>query len=176
MRQSPTFIPSTLRVAVHAPSGYTTRQVPKCSQAKPPNDPSELRTESERRRNSPPKPMRRRRRRRSSAEDLDWDRLDSVPLVRSNRATPESGEDYWVDGNVMLSDADKGASGGRGARKTVKPKPIDEGLKNKLKEEVVTPYKQNWILRVALGIALLSVLVKLFGGFDTIPIISVPDL
>jgi len=104
--------------------------------------------------------------------------MDSVPIVRSDRATPESGEDYWVDGKFVLSDADSSQLSNKGRKGKAKkvPKEIDDGLKDKLKAEVVTPYEQNWILRIGVVVAILSVLVKLFGGLDTIPIIPVPDL
>lgn len=61
-------------------------------------------------------------------------------------------------------------------RKKKKRKQIDVNLKNKLREEVVSPYTQNWILRVSVVIFVLVVLVRLFGGLDTVPIISIPDL
>lgn len=161
----------------------------------PPRDPSALRTESENRRNQPVKPMRRRARRRQTDDDtLDWDNLPSVPIVR-REATPESGEDYWIDLSAAQksagvstgrddvaafdlysnSDDDGGDDGsttvvsGRGGE-------IDDSLRDRLKQEVVSPYTQNWILRVTVGIVVLIVLVAIFGGSDKAPIIPVPDL
>lgn len=137
-----------------------------CSAARPPNDPSSLRTESERRRNSPPKPLRRRRRRRGD-DDLDWDAMESVPIVRPD-APPESGEDYWVDADELLEPS--------AAPKPAPAKPLDEAVKQRLRQEVVSPYENNWILWVVAVVAVLVLLVKVFGGLDTLPIISVPDL
>ncbi|PXF43178.1 hypothetical protein BWQ96_07122 [Gracilariopsis chorda] len=137
-------------------------------EARPPNDPTSLRTESQRRRNSPPKPLRRRQRRRNEPDPLEWDKLESVPLVRSD-ASPESGEDYWVDPTVTLSDADPG-------KVRAKKKSIEPALKRKLKSEVVSPYSDNWILRAVVVVALLVLAVWKFGGLDTVPIITVPDL
>lgn len=136
--------------------------------ARPPNDPTDLRTESQRRRNSPPKPLRRRRRR--DTDPIDWDSMTSVPLVRPE-ARPESGEDYWweLDKSVKLGDPDLG-------NKPRKKREIDPNLKTKLRDEVVSPYTQNWILRVALLVLVLVVAVWVFGGEDTVPIIKVPDL
>lgn len=140
-------------------------------EARPPNDPTSLRTESQRRRNSPPKPLKRRRRRRQTEFDADaWDKLDSVPLVRSD-APPESGEDYWLDSSVTLSDA---VSGDLAKKKKVKD--IAPELKQKLKEEVVSPYTENWILRATILVLILVLAVWKFGGLDTLPIIPVPDL
>lgn len=139
--------------------------------ARPPNDPSSLRTESQRRRNSPPKPLRRRRRRREE-ESLDWDAMESIPLVRPD-ASPESGEDYWVDVDMVRLQEPGLGKGGKVKRKGKK---IDEGLKDKLKEEVVSPWKDNWILRVGIVVVILVLLVWVFGGEESVPIIKVPDL
>lgn len=168
---SPAFL-TTLTLRPASPASRTAT-IATCT-ARPPNDPSELRTESERRRNSPPKPLRRRRRRRGDdGANLDWEAMTSVPLVRPD-VNPESGEDYWMEIDaVSLSDPDMGDGL---AKKRRKGRPIDERLKTKLKDEVVSPWKDNWILQVAVVIAVLIVLVAVFGGLDTIPIISVPDL
>lgn len=143
-----------------------------CAQEGPvaPNDPSKLRTESQRRRNQPPKPLRKRRRRREVDDPLDWDKLPSVPLVRAD-ASPESGEDYWV----ALDETAKVVEEGSGKGKSEK-EGIDEGLKQRLKEEVVSPYTQNWILRAVAVVLVLVVLVAIFGGEEKVPIIRVPDL
>ena len=110
--------------------------------------------------------MRRRRRRTTEAESLDWDRMPSVPLVRPD-VSPESGEDYWVDLEKSIEST--------GEVKKKAPR-IDQNLKSKLKEEVVSPYTQNWILRVFVVVLVLVILVGIFGGEDTVPIISIPDL
>lgn len=111
------------------------------------------------------------RRRQTEEEDLDWDNLPSVPLVRSD-ASPESGEDYWMElDNVNKSDKEK-----EGENKPEERKKIDDEMKERLKQEVVSPYTQNWILRVVIVVAVLIVLVAIFGGAENTPIISVPDL
>lgn len=137
-----------------------------CSEAKPPNDPSELRTESQRRRNAPLKPMRRRRRRARDEGGLDWEAMESVPLVGDlGGAAKESGEDYWIDVPDAVDVSVK------------KPrKEIGEGLKEKLKEEVVSPYKNNWISWAFVIVGVLAVLWSVLGGADSIPVIRVPDL
>lgn len=140
------------------------------AQPKRPRDPTDLRSESEKRRNQPPKPMRRRVRKREVDDPIDWDSLPSVPLVRSD-APPESGEDYWMDINEAATVDEV-----KNAKPSAEKSPIDENLRNRLKEEVVSPYTQNWILRIAIVVFILAVLVSTFGGSDTTPIISLPDL
>lgn len=53
---------------------------------------------------------------------------------------------------------------------------IDENLRNRLKQEVVSPYTENWILRAVIIVTVLVVLVAIFGGTDKTPIIELPDL
>lgn len=152
----PGFLPSRARAGVSM------------CEAQPPRDPGNLRSESSRRRNAPQKPLRRRRRRRAEQDELDWARMESVPLVGA-RDEPETGEDYWVDLSSGQP-ADAGESPRR-ARKGV-----GKEMEMKLRREVVSPYTQNWILWVVVGVAVLAVAFKLSGGFDEIPIIPVPDL
>lgn len=109
------------------------------------------------------------RRRQNDEEDLDWDKLPSVPLVRPD-ASPESGEDYWMELDEV-NDESKSAP-----EKAPKRKDIDDQLKERLKQEVVSPYTQNWILRVVVAVVVLIVLVAIFGGSENTPIIPVPDL
>lgn len=113
------------------------------------------------------------RRRQVEDEDLDWDNLPSIPLVRPE-ASPESGEDYWMDLDKakQKSEDDKKDE----EKKTSERKKIDDELKERLKQEVVSPYTQNWILRVTIVVAVLIALVAIFGGTENTPIISVPDL
>lgn len=140
--------------------------------ANKPNDPSGLRSESELRRNQPPKPMQRRARRRRVDDPLDWDQMPSVPLVRPD-VSPESGEDYWMDvddATILAKDTPPPADSNKG------DKVIDDRLRERLKQEIVSPYQQNWILRVAAVVFVLVVLVAIFGGEEQVPIIHVPDL
>lgn len=138
-----------------------------CSAAEPepPRDPGSLRSESSRRRNSAPKPLRRRRRRRADDdEELDWAQMDSVPLVGA-RTPPESGEDYWVD---------LGESGVTPPRRASRG--VGKSMEKRLRAETVAPYTQNWVLWAVIGVGVTALVFKLAGGFDTIPVIPVPDL
>eukprot|EP00953_Heterococcus_sp_UTEX-ZZ885_P027195 14620-Heterococcus_DN1.PRE.3 len=48
--------------------------------------------------------------------------------------------------------------------------------KDKLREEIVSPYTKNWILSIVLGIGLIVAYVQLNPGvLDTYPVISYPD-
>jgi hypothetical protein len=48
--------------------------------------------------------------------------------------------------------------------------------KDKLREEIVSPYTKNWILSIVLGIGLIVAYVQLHPGvLDTYPVISYPD-
>lgn len=48
--------------------------------------------------------------------------------------------------------------------------------KEKLREEVVAPYKQNWIGIFSLMIVMLSAIVTKFPELIQIPVIPIPDL
>lgn len=102
-------------------------------------------------------------------DPLDWDKLPGVPIVRRS-GSPESGEDYWMS---MDASAEANAQEGETTRKK---KPIDDRLRERLKQEVVSPYTQNWILWAGVIVAVLVGLVAIFGGEEMIPIIAVPDL
>ncbi len=90
--------------------------------------------------------------------------MDSVPIVRSDSSPPETGEDYWVD---LESAAPKRKAPKRG---------VNESMKERLKQETFAPYKQNWGAWVLLVVGLFALAFRLSGGFDTIPVIPVPDL
>lgn len=47
---------------------------------------------------------------------------------------------------------------------------------DKLKEEVVAPYKQNWIGLISVGMIVLAVIVKEFPELLNAPSIPIPDL
>ncbi|KAA8496027.1 hypothetical protein FVE85_2182 [Porphyridium purpureum] len=121
-----------------------------------PRDPSELRTESERRRNSPVKPVRSiRKRRRLKSDELDWDALDSQPLVR-RPVDPATGEDYYIEIDMEKT---------REPRKKRRPRPVDANMREKLKRETISPYKNNWI---GVIVVVVLVLINTRGTIDAI--------
>lgn len=139
----------------------------------PPRDPTALRSESEVRRNRPAKRVPRRRRRGAGAAEeevaIEWDKAESVPLVGG-----DGGAEGWVDlSEGKARERRRVEEAERIARSRAK---VDDRVIEKLKDEIVRPYNQNWLGIVVVAVALLAVAFKLSGGFETIPIIPVPDL
>jgi len=129
-----------------------------------PKDPSELRTESERRRISPVHSVRRRRKKRIQAlDEEEWDNMETIPLVKK-MASPESGEDYWIEARPAPAKP----------QVPKKKKKVDVNVKEKLRKETTSPYKDNWIGIVVLAMLVLVVLYNIFP--HELPIIRVPDL
>jgi hypothetical protein len=90
------------------------------------------------------------------------------PLVRSRSI--EAGEDYWIDETEYLKYSQR--------EKAKKNRKASEGeiSKEKLQQEVVAPYKQNWIGLMSVGIIVLAVIAKEFPDLLNSPIIPIPDL
>ncbi len=90
------------------------------------------------------------------------------PLVRAKKV--EAGEDYWIDeAELQKSLARKIALKNRKASQ-------GEISKEKLKTEVVAPYKQNWIGLFSVGIIVLATIVTNFPELLNSPVIQIPDL
>jgi len=128
-----------------------------------PNDPTLLRTESERRRKGPTSEKLRRRRRSKVQDDdnLDWDKMETRPLVKP-RADPQTGEDYWID-FTLKKDAPK-----------KRRKPVDSKLRERLKRETASPYKNNWIGIIVVAVFILVILYNVLPNES--PVIPIPDL
>lgn len=96
------------------------------------------------------------------------DNIETRPLVRSKSV--EAGEDYWID-EVELEKFSK-------REQAIKNRKAMEGEipKEKLQQEVVAPYKQNWIGLLSVGIIALAVIFKEFPDLLNSPIIPIPDL
>lgn len=91
------------------------------------------------------------------------------PLVQAKKV--EAGEDYWID------EADLQKSIQR--KIALKNRKLQEGeiSQEKLKTEVVAPYKQNWIGLVSVSFIALAVIVKNFPDLLNGPVIqNIPDL
>uniref|UniRef100_A0A6T6MVX8 Uncharacterized protein n=1 Tax=Rhodosorus marinus TaxID=101924 RepID=A0A6T6MVX8_9RHOD len=125
-----------------------------------PNDPTNMRTESERRRISQRSKKLRRKRRKGEVEP-DWDKMETRPLVKKP-SDPRTGEDYWIDLKSIQSKP-----------RRRKPK-IDKKLRERLKQETASPYKQNWIGIVFVVVFVLVVLYNILP--NTSPVIPLPDL
>jgi len=100
--------------------------------------------------------------------DFDWDKAESVPLFKKP-VDPRSGEDYWLDPSAISSAAD-----GAMQKKKKNRRPVDRAMQAKLRQEVVNPYKQNWILYAIGAVLVLALLSQIFPQNQ--PIIRIPDL
>lgn len=88
--------------------------------------------------------------------------IEIKPLIKTRSV--EQGLDYWIDEadlkkQKMINDQFSGQ--------------IDQ---QKLREETVAPYKQNWIGLVSVSMIALSVIVQEFPELLQSPVIPIPDL
>jgi hypothetical protein len=137
-----------------------------------PKDATPFRSESEVRRNQPAarQPRKRRRRGGDLVEPLlEWDKMDTVPLVAR-----EDSVDGWIDLKAGAEKAKRRLESEQRLKESREK--VDDSMKERLKQEVVQPYQQNWILWISIAIAMLAIAFKITGGFDAIPVIRVPDL
>jgi hypothetical protein len=136
-----------------------------------PQDATPFRSESEVRRNQPAarEPRKRRRRGGDAEAVLEWDKMDTVPLVAG-----EDSVDGWVDLKASAQTARRRVESEQRLKESQEN--MEDALKDRLRQEVVRPYQQNWILWISLAVAMLAVAFKISGGFDAIPVIQVPDL
>jgi len=94
--------------------------------------------------------------------------LETRPLVRS--VSVEAGEDYWIDEDDLRKSLER--------EQAIKNRKPMEGeiSKEKLRTEVVAPYKQNWIGVISVFIIFLATIIKQFPDLLLSPIIAIPDL
>ena len=90
------------------------------------------------------------------------------PLAKSRAV--ESGQDYWIDETELRKVQER-----ERALKNRKLS-IGEMPKEKLRTEVVAPYKQNWIGWFSVGIVIISTIVIKFPELLDTPAIPIPDL
>ncbi|GJQ08512.1 hypothetical protein GpartN1_g303.t1 [Galdieria partita] len=104
-----------------------------------------------------------RRRMRKKQEQLPDTEVVTVPISR--KPNPPSGADYWMDPKDVVVAQDK---------KQVPSPPTDlsSDMKGKLKTEIVSPYRQNWILFLIGAVVLLTLAYRFLPAdqiFDHIP-------
>jgi hypothetical protein len=94
--------------------------------------------------------------------------VETRPLVRSRSV--EAGEDYWIDEEEMKKSLER--------KQAIKNRKSMEGeiSQQKLREEVVAPYKQNWIGYFSVFIVVLATIVTQFPELLNTPVIPIPDL
>lgn len=90
------------------------------------------------------------------------------PLVRA--AKVEAGEDYWIDEEELQKSLDR--------KMAIQNRKANEGeiTQEKLRTEVVAPYKQNWIGLFSVGVVVLATIVTNFPELLQSPVIPIPDL
>lgn len=98
----------------------------------------------------------------------DEDDVEIRPARRKDAV--EAGLDYWIDEGDMRRE--------RQRRIAVKNRKSTEGSisEEKLREEVVAPYKQNWIGVFSVFVAVLSAVGTKFPELLQTPVIPIPDL
>lgn len=90
------------------------------------------------------------------------------PLVRAKKI--EAGEDYWIDEKDLQKNIQRQIA--------IKNRKLQEGEipKEKLRVEVVAPYKQNWIGLFSVGVIVLATIIRNFPELLNSPVIQIPDL
>mmetsp|Transcript_25124 Transcript_25124/g.39463 ORF Transcript_25124/g.39463 Transcript_25124/m.39463 type:complete len:186 (-) Transcript_25124:88-645(-) len=98
----------------------------------------------------------------------ETDEVEIRPIRR--RDAVEAGLDYWIDDGDFEREKQR--------RIAVRNRKAMEGTisKEKLREEVVAPYKQNWIGFFSMIIVILATIVTKFPEAIEIPVIKIPDL
>jgi len=130
------------------------------------------------RRNLKKRPGRRNKGERGTAEDtnnrkqtetMDQNVLWEIrPLIKSEAV--EAGEDYWIDESDLRKSLERQhAIQNRKANKGEIPQ-------KKLQDEIVAPYKQNWIGFVSVVIVILATIIKTSPELLNSPSIPFPDL
>ncbi|KAL7523692.1 hypothetical protein ACHAXR_001047 [Thalassiosira sp. AJA248-18] len=103
-------------------------------------------------------------------DDDDDDEIIEIRPVRRRDAV-EAGLDYWIDETDLKRERQR-----RMEMKNRKPMEVGAISKEKLRNEVVAPYKQNWIGLVSVFIVILSAIGTAFPELLQIPVIPIPDL
>ena len=99
-------------------------------------------------------------------DELFWETSEVRPIIASNAV--ELGEDYWMDEEEYKRERER-----QEARKRNAPGQIPE---EKLWNEVLSPYKQNWIGFISVTILALAFIIQQFPELTENPIIPLPDL
>ena len=96
-------------------------------------------------------------------EESEWRPLSKARAV-------EAGQDYWIDENELRKVQERERAL-KNRKLSVGEMPVE-----KLRTEVVAPYKQNWIGWFSVGIVMIATIVTQFPELLNTPIIPIPDL
>ncbi|KAI2490115.1 hypothetical protein MHU86_24465 [Fragilaria crotonensis] len=121
----------------------------------------------------PRRNLKKRRSRRQKTDQLDedgiqWEAAELRPLISS--AAIEAGEDYWID--------EKDLEKSQARDQAIKNRKALEGeiSKEKLWDETLAPYRQNWIGVISVFIVMLVTMVTKFPELLETPTPGFPDL
>ena len=107
---------------------------------------------------------------KSESDDPMKHTFEVKPIRR--RDAVEQGLDYWIDEEEI----NKNTASKLRPAKTGERSNREQMSQEKLRAEIVAPYKQNWIGYLSLTIVILATIVKQFPELLAIPIIPIPDL
>jgi len=111
------------------------------------------------------KPTTKRKRKSKKQEPLPSNEEVTVPISR--KPNPASGaSDYWIDPKDVVVEQEKKTHAA--SSKT----DLSNDMKTKLKTEIVSPYRQNWILLLIAAVVLLTLAYRFLPAnqiFDRIP-------
>mmetsp|Transcript_6416 Transcript_6416/g.9373 ORF Transcript_6416/g.9373 Transcript_6416/m.9373 type:complete len:183 (+) Transcript_6416:44-592(+) len=104
----------------------------------------------------------------AAEEDFPWDTAEKRPFISSKAI--EKGEDYWIDGRDLEKEEAR--------QQAVKNRLAMEGEipKKKLQQEIVAPYKQNWIGLISVAIVVIATIISQNPELFESPLIPIPDL
>lgn len=96
-----------------------------------------------------------------------WETAEVRPLISFK--SKELGEDYWMDEEALKKEQER--------RKQKRPTPQPGQVPDeKLWDEILSPYKQNWIGVISIAVVILATIVTKFPELLQTPTISIPDL
>jgi hypothetical protein len=100
--------------------------------------------------------------------------IEIRPIRR--RDAIEAGLDYWIDESDLEKERLRKKAMRRRSGGGVGGVNEQQISKEKLKQEMVAPYKQNWIGLLSVGVVILSAIATKFPELLMVPIIPIPDL
>jgi len=103
-----------------------------------------------------------------TAHDSSGEGWETKPLIAARRK--EAGEDFWIDPKELQRENER--------RQAIANRIASEGEmpQEKLRSEVVAPYKQNWIGIISAFFVVLAIIAKSFPQAFELPSIGFPDL
>jgi hypothetical protein len=100
----------------------------------------------------------------ATPDDAFWQTAESRPLVNKK----ERGEDYWIDEEELKRAQER--------TETLKRRDPGQVPDEKLWNEVLSPYRDNWIGFISVFIVILAAIITKFPELLDQPAITIPDL